>query len=68
MASSGLMDGSLSTLAPIFAVALATHRPLTAFYRAASNVPGNSPPGSGVFVARISAIVLASLPSTFAAY
>jgi VIT1/CCC1 family predicted Fe2+/Mn2+ transporter len=26
------MDGSLSTLAPIFAVALATHRPLTAFY------------------------------------
>jgi erythrin-vacuolar iron transport family protein len=29
---SGLMDGSLSTLAPIFAVALATHRPLTAFF------------------------------------
>ena len=29
-ALSGLMDGSLSTLAPIFAVALATHRPLTA--------------------------------------
>src|SRR5437667_3001017 len=28
---SGLMDGSLSTLAPIFAVVLATHRPLTAF-------------------------------------
>ena len=28
----GLMDGSLSTLAPIFAVALATHRPLTAFF------------------------------------
>ncbi len=28
----GLMDGSLSTLAPIFAVVLATHRPLTAFY------------------------------------
>jgi hypothetical protein len=26
------MDGSLSTLAPIFAVVLATHRPLTAFY------------------------------------
>jgi erythrin-vacuolar iron transport family protein len=26
------MDGSLSTLAPIFAVALATHHPLTAFY------------------------------------
>ena len=31
-ALSGLMDGSLSTLAPIFAVLLATHHPLTAFY------------------------------------
>jgi VIT1/CCC1 family predicted Fe2+/Mn2+ transporter len=31
-ALSGLMDGSLSTLAPIFAVVLATHRPLTAFF------------------------------------
>jgi erythrin-vacuolar iron transport family protein len=31
-ALSGLMDGSLSTLAPIFAVMLATHRPLTAFF------------------------------------
>jgi hypothetical protein len=30
--SAGLMDGSLSTLAPIFAVVLATHEPLTAFY------------------------------------
>src|SRR5881409_2939049 len=30
-ALSGLMDGSLSKLAPIFAVVLATHRPLTAF-------------------------------------
>jgi VIT1/CCC1 family predicted Fe2+/Mn2+ transporter len=29
---SGLMDGALSTLAPIFAVVLATHHPLTAFY------------------------------------
>src|SRR6476620_11633723 len=29
---SGLRDGSLSTLAPIFAVVLATHHPLTAFY------------------------------------
>lgn len=28
----GLMDGSVSTLAPIFAVAFATHRPLTAFF------------------------------------
>jgi VIT1/CCC1 family predicted Fe2+/Mn2+ transporter len=31
-ALTGLIDGSLSTLAPIFAVVLATHRPLTAFY------------------------------------
>ena len=31
-AMSGLMDGSLSTLAPIFAVVLATHEPLTAFF------------------------------------
>ena len=31
-ALSGLMDGSLSTLAPIFAVVLATHEPHTAFY------------------------------------
>src|SRR5262249_23248532 len=28
----GLIDGSLSTLAPIFAVALATHRPVYAFF------------------------------------
>jgi VIT1/CCC1 family predicted Fe2+/Mn2+ transporter len=31
-ALAGLMDGSLSTLAPIFAVALATHHPRTAFF------------------------------------
>jgi len=31
-AMSGLMDGSLSTLAPIFSVALATHRPHIAFF------------------------------------
>jgi hypothetical protein len=31
-AMTGLIDGSLSTLAPIFTVALATHRPLYAFY------------------------------------
>src|SRR5918911_5314262 len=31
-AMSGLMDGSLSTLAPIFAVVLATHHPRTAFF------------------------------------
>lgn len=31
-ALSGLMDGALSTLAPIFAVVLATHHPLTAFF------------------------------------
>src|SRR4051794_27566533 len=29
---SGLMDGSLSTLAPIFSAALATHRPHIAFF------------------------------------
>ena len=29
---SGLMDGALSTLAPIFAVVLATHEPRTAFF------------------------------------
>src|SRR4051812_8753493 len=28
----GLMDGSLSTLAPIFAVVLATHQPRTGFF------------------------------------
>src|SRR5947208_9785747 len=31
-AMTGLIDGSLSTLAPIFAVALATHRPEYAFF------------------------------------
>src|SRR5215210_7219466 len=31
-AMSGLMDGSLSTLAPIFAVVVATHHTLTAFF------------------------------------
>ena len=31
-AMTGLIDGSLSTLAPIFAVALATHRPQYAFF------------------------------------
>jgi VIT1/CCC1 family predicted Fe2+/Mn2+ transporter len=31
-AMTGLIDGSLSTLAPIFAVALATHRPHIAFF------------------------------------
>ena len=31
-AMTGLIDGSLSTLAPIFAVAIATHRPHTAFF------------------------------------
>jgi erythrin-vacuolar iron transport family protein len=36
----GLMDGSLSTLAPVFAVALATHRPLTAFFTGAATALG----------------------------
>jgi VIT1/CCC1 family predicted Fe2+/Mn2+ transporter len=39
-ALSGLMDGSLPTLAPIFAVALATHRPLTAFYTGTATALG----------------------------
>src|SRR5262249_62172208 len=39
-ALSGLIDGSLSTLAPIFAVALATHRPLTAFFTGAATALG----------------------------
>lgn len=34
------MDGSLSTLAPIFAVALATQRPLTAFYTGLATAVG----------------------------
>jgi VIT1/CCC1 family predicted Fe2+/Mn2+ transporter len=39
-ALSGLMDGALSTLAPIFAVALATHRPLTAFFAGVATALG----------------------------
>ena len=39
-ALSGLMAGSLSALAPIFAVALATHRPLTAFFTGAATALG----------------------------
>ena len=39
-ALSGLMDGSLSTLAPIFAVVPATHHPLTAFYTGAATALG----------------------------
>jgi erythrin-vacuolar iron transport family protein len=39
-ALSGLMDGSLSTLAPIFAVVLATHHPLTAFFTGAATALG----------------------------
>ena len=39
-ALSGLMDGSLSTLAPIFAVMLATHHPMTAFYTGAATALG----------------------------
>jgi erythrin-vacuolar iron transport family protein len=34
------MDGSLSTLAPIFVVVLATHRPLTAFFTGAATALG----------------------------
>src|SRR6201987_4844310 len=39
-ALSGLMAGSLSTLAPIFAVVLATHHPLTAFFTGAATALG----------------------------
>jgi len=39
-ALSGLMDGSLSTLPPIFAVSLATDHPLTAFYTGAATALG----------------------------
>src|ERR1700747_1040003 len=39
-ALSGLVDGSLSPLAPIFAVVLATHHPLTAFYTGAATALG----------------------------
>jgi hypothetical protein len=35
----GLIDGSLSTLAPIFAVALATHRPQDAFLAGLHTLP-----------------------------
>jgi erythrin-vacuolar iron transport family protein len=39
-ALSGLMDGSLSTLAPIFAVVLATHQPRTAFFTGLATAVG----------------------------
>ena len=39
-AMTGLIDGSLSTLAPIFAVVLATHHPLTAFYTGVATALG----------------------------
>jgi hypothetical protein len=38
---SGIIDRSLSTLAPIFAVVLATHRPLTAFFSGPAPSPGS---------------------------
>ena len=37
---SGLMDGSVSTLAPIFATAFATHQPFTAFLVGIAEAPG----------------------------
>ncbi|MCW2491636.1 MAG: erythrin-vacuolar iron transport family protein [Pseudonocardiales bacterium] len=40
-AMTGLIDGSLSTLAPIFTVALATHRPLYAFYAGLATAIGS---------------------------
>ena len=39
-ALTGLIDGSLSTLAPIFAVALATHRPHYAFFAGVATAVG----------------------------
>jgi erythrin-vacuolar iron transport family protein len=39
-AMTGLIDGSLSTLAPIFAVALATHRPHYAFFAGLATAVG----------------------------
>src|SRR5919197_6752286 len=39
-ALTGLIDGSLSTLAPIFAVALATHKPHYAFYAGVATAIG----------------------------
>ena len=39
-AMAGLMDGSLSTLAPIFAVALATHQPRYAFFAGLASAIG----------------------------
>jgi len=39
-ALTGLIDGSLSTLAPIFAVALATHRPHYAFFAGLASAIG----------------------------
>jgi len=39
-AMAGLMDGSLSTLAPIFAVALATHQPHYAFFAGLASAIG----------------------------
>ena len=46
----GLIDGSLSTLAPIFAVALATHRPHYAFFAGLATVTLG-----GVIIAAVSA-------------
>lgn len=39
-ATAGLMDGSLSTLAPIFTVALATHQPRYAFFAGLASAIG----------------------------
>jgi hypothetical protein len=39
-AMTGLIDGSLSTLAPIFAVAFATHRPIYAFFAGLATAVG----------------------------
>ena len=48
-AMTGLIDGSLSTLAPIFAVALATHQPHIAFFAGLATAIG------GAIIASVSA-------------
>jgi hypothetical protein len=53
-AMTGLIDGSLSTLAPIFAVALATHRPQYAFFAGlATAIGAGAITGSGTFLGGI---------------
>src|SRR6266702_5356104 len=54
----GLMDGSVSTLAPIFATAFATHRPFTAFL-----VGMAAATGAGISMAFLGALDLTKVRS-----